>query len=155
MEGFKLKIMEITDGGQFECRTEDGGHFHDISLKVNCELNNDHFGRVRNASVIAKSMVSSTTVSTSLDGVGHNSSNHPINATHNKINSLPNSTSTTSTTTISAHAVPAATEALSARNQNNNNSVVNNDDVSVFATPTVDSVVVNPVVAMRSKRFRG
>lgn len=172
MEGYKLKIMELTDSGQFECRSSDGEHYHDISLQITCELNNDRceIVDIGNASAIVKPTVSSntTTISTRIDGDGHNSSNHSINATHNQLNNNLSNSTTTTTTAISAHAVPAAAETLSARNSsankkhNENSNVDNNDinsDVSVFSTPHADSVVVNRLVARqvvddKSKRFR-
>lgn len=170
MEGFKLKIMELTDSGQFECRSSDGEHYHDISLQITCELNNDRCQMVdiENASAIVIPTVSTNTatISTRIDGDGHNSSNHSINATHNELknNNLRNNTTTTSTA-ISAHTLPAAAETLSARNSsahenNNENSNVDNySDVSVFSTRHADSVVVNRLVARqvvddKSKRFR-
>lgn len=183
MEGYTLKILELTDGGEFECRSEDGEHYHDITLRINCELNNKQCGIVvvGHASAIATPIVPSQTattatpISTHVDGVGHNSSNHSIDATHNELNNNNNNMNlryrtTSTTTTISAHAVPTAADTLSVRNssanQNNNNrnsDVVDNDinsDVSVFPTPNVDSVVVvNRMVARqivddKSKRFR-
>lgn len=50
MEGYKLRIMELTDGGQFECRADDD-HIHDVILKVNCELNNDIVIELRRISI--------------------------------------------------------------------------------------------------------
>lgn len=171
MEGYKVKILELTDGGQFECRSDDGEHYHDIILKVNCELNNAHceIVVVGNASAMAQAIVASntattTTISTRIDGDGHNYSNHSINAAHNQLNRT-----TTTTTTNSAHAVPAAAATLSARNSsanpNNQNSSVDNvdsgisSDVSVLPSPNGDSVIGNRMVARqivddKSMRFR-
>lgn len=161
MEGFKLKIMELTDSGQFECRSNDGEHYHDISLQITCELNNDRCEIVDIGNASAKPTVPSNaaTISARIDGDGHNSSNHSINATHNELNNN-NLRTTTTITAISAHAVPAAAETLSARNSsanknNNENSNVDNNDINSDA----DSVVVNRLVARqvvddKSKRFR-
>lgn len=158
--------MELTDGGQFECRSEDGEHIHDIILKVNCELNNDQCEIVTNiASAIAKLNIPSNTATTttnrtSIDGDGHNSSNTiKINN-----NNLRNSNTVTTNNISALHAVPTAAETLSARSSSSNNynnnisNVINdiNSDASVFsnAESVVNRIMVARQIDGKSKRFR-
>lgn len=183
MEGYRLKIMELTDGGQFECSSEDNEDMvHDIILKINCELNNDdHRCEIdvnddSNASAksnVTTSHYSATTttatppIRTRIDGVGHNSSNHSINNLR-KRHTAPTTTTIENVTTISASTVPTAVASLSARYSSANPSTISRvfgviDGIGgVLPSPNVDHsvVVVNRMVTRdisdaKSKRLWG
>lgn len=111
----------------------------------------------------ATTTTTTTTTTTRIDGVGHNSSNHSINATHNinnniRINSLVTTTSTSTTAAPVPVPVPAAavTQTLFARRTSvNPNTFSSKRSVSgvganALSSSMVDQVEFNRVTANQS-----